>query len=95
MKAAKLVVAGMLLLALVPLPYAYYTLLRWVVTGVSGYSAYVSFNEDSIGWALTFAVVAILFNPFVPFYMEKESWAVLDLAAAVLFGISAFVSRDR
>ncbi|MBC8489673.1 MAG: hypothetical protein H8D45_26945 [Bacteroidetes bacterium] len=95
MKNVKLITAGLLLIAIAPLPYAYYTLLRWVVTAVSGYSVYLSFTEDSKGWAFVFVTIAILFNPIVPFYMDKSAWIIFDIVTAMLFGFNAFTKYNH
>ena len=94
MKNIKLITAVLLLIAVAPLPYAYYTLLRWVVTGVSAFCAYLTFNDESRGWAFGFAIIAILFNPILPFYMDKSSWIIFDVVTAGVFGFSAFVNKD-
>ncbi|ODS30893.1 MAG: hypothetical protein SCARUB_03990 [Candidatus Scalindua rubra] len=93
MKNIKYITAGLLLLAVLPLPYAYYTLLRWVVTAVSGYCAFLSYEDKSMGWAFGFGIIAILFNPIVPFYMDKTSWMIFDSVVAGVFGFNAFVSE--
>jgi hypothetical protein len=78
----------MLLLALDDLPYGYYQLLRWVTCGVALHSAFAYMNADSITWARIFFGMALLFNPVLPFYLSKDIWAGLDLAAAVLMAFS-------
>jgi hypothetical protein len=43
-----------------------------------------------------FVATAVLFNPFVPVYMSRESWVPLDVAALVLFisgGVKLRASR--
>jgi hypothetical protein len=95
MKNIKYITAGLLLLAVLPLPYAYYTLLRWVVTAVSGYCIFLSYEDKSMGWAFVFAILAILFNPLVPFYMDKSSWMIFDIVAAGLFGFNGFISNEE
>ena len=74
-------------------PYTYYQLLRWVVCGVGAYSAYIAYESGRTGWAGVFAVIAVLFNPIVPFYMQKEAWQALDLAAAVPFLVYPFTKK--
>ena len=86
MKNIKYITAGLLLLAILPFPYAYYILLRLVVTAVSGYCAFLLYKDNSMGWAFAFAILAILFNPLVPFHMDKSSWMIFDIVAAGLFG---------
>ncbi|ANM17172.1 hypothetical protein AMK06_CH02276 [Rhizobium sp. N541] len=82
-----LVPAGALLLALLPLPYGYYILLRLVVASFSLYLSYrYSGNAAKMtGWALAFLLVAVLWNPVVPIFLDRGSWFVLDLVAAVMF----------
>lgn len=88
-----LVAAAFLIGALGSWPYAYYQLLRWVVCGVGAYSAYVAYTQERKGWTGVFVVIAILFNPIMPFYMEREAWQILDVAASLPFLIFAFSKR--
>ncbi len=75
-------------------PYAYYQLLRWVVCGVGAYSAYMAHKSGRTSWAWVFGVIAVLFNPIVPFYLARNTWQVLDLAAAVPFLIFPFIKKQ-
>lgn len=74
--------AGMLLFAILPLPYGYYTLLRLVVCGCSIVYAIV-------GWhflkpiAILSGILALLFNPLIPIYLDKEAWIIINVIAAV------------
>jgi hypothetical protein len=82
-----LVPVGALLLAVLPLPYGYYFLLRWLVTAFSLYLAY-QYSENAsklTGWTLTYLLMAVLWNPVAPVFLDRESWFVLDLAAAGIF----------
>jgi hypothetical protein len=82
-----LVPVGALLLAALPLPYGYYILLRWLIAGFSLYLAYrYSGNAAKLtGWALTYLLIAVLWNPIAPIFLDRGSWFVLDLAAAAVF----------
>jgi hypothetical protein len=82
------VAAVMLFIAFADLPYAYYQALRWVVCGVTGYGAYMAYEGKNQTWAWAFGVTAILFNPIMPFYLERETWQLLDVAAAIMLFIS-------
>jgi len=68
------------------LPYAYYTLLRIVVSIVAGISAWQSYEGRQIGWAFGLAIMVLLWNPIFPFYMDKTVWIICDIiGAGVLF----------
>ena len=78
--------AAVLFIGVFPLPIGYYTLLRLVVTAAAAYIAYDTFQTDKqSGWIWVFGFVAILFNPLIPIYLNKELWMIIDFAAAILF----------
>jgi len=74
-----------LLLGALPLPYAYYELLRVLVAGFAAYFAWKEFdgNEKKVNsFTWIFGVIAVLFNPFLPIHLTKGIWVVVDLAVA-------------
>ncbi len=81
---AKGIVVVMLLSALGKHPYGYYQILRWVVAGVTSYSAYLAYQQRQIGWAWTLSIIAMVFNPIVPVYLERATWVVVDIVAAAI-----------
>jgi hypothetical protein len=87
---AKIVLAIALLLALAPLPYAYYQLLRWAVCGVAAFSAYQAYEKQKNAWMWIFGALAVLFNPIVPIYLSKQVWAILDVISAIILFTSLF-----
>lgn len=91
-----LVPIALLLIGLADLPTGYYTLVRIVVCLVSALSCYWSYKTDErIGMAtVTFAVLAVLFNPIIPVYLQdKGVWAVIDIVTAVLLGARYFTLK--
>lgn len=71
-------------------PYSYYQFLRWATVIASFYLAYAARNESRIGWTWTFAILGILFNPIVPFYLDRGTWQYFNLIAAITYAISIF-----
>lgn len=82
-------VAAMLFLALAPLPYAYYEILRVVVCGTFGYLAYVAVQRGANFHVALFAITAIIFNPIIPIYFDRAIWAVIDAGAGAALLFSA------
>lgn len=78
----------MLLLAILTLPYGYYTLVRISVTIYAVLVAVTFFNSEKVEGMYLFAAIAILFNPILPIYLTKEIWAIIDIVAA---GIIVFI----
>ena len=85
---AKLVAAGMLLGALGRHAYDYYVLLRWVVCGVGGLGAFRASEVGKKGWAWALGIVALFFNPIIPVHLTRETWAPIDVGAALLLLVS-------
>jgi hypothetical protein len=64
--------AVMLLVALLPLPYRFCTLLRFVVTICAAAIAYHHWHSGSKSIALAMGFIALLFNPLVPVYLTRR-----------------------
>jgi len=90
------VIAGILLLiALDRLPYDFYTLLRFVVCGVTAYGAYLALELKRKEWMWSFGIVAVLFNPIVPIHLRKDTWAFIDVGVAIFLFVSIFLFKDK
>ena len=76
----------MLGLALLPLPYAYYMLLRVAIFGVSAYFASTVFSGGKTGLAWVLAINALIYNPIFPVHMTKDGWTIINLFTIGLFG---------
>lgn len=78
--------AFLLVLAILPLPIGYYTFLRVVITAGAVVILITESKRKSFLWTPIFAVIAIVFNPFIPIYLyRKLLWMPIDLISASLF----------
>lgn len=71
-----LVPSALLLLALLPLPYGFYTPLRLVVCGATlllAYQEYQLHNQVS-GWVVVCVALGLIFNPIIPVHLTRELW---------------------
>lgn len=73
-----------LLVAVAPWPDAYYVGLRFLVSGICIFAAYVSVHERST-LLIPFLVAGVLFNPIVPAQMTRAVWIAADLVVATGF----------
>lgn len=80
----------MLFWALADNPYGYYQILRWVIAGTAGYSACLAYGQGKNAWVWIMVIIAILFNPIAPIYLQKETWSMLNMIVAVVIFISMF-----
>lgn len=83
------VASAMLMVGALPLPYGYYTLLRFVGCAVFAFAAYVAFERKSQYLPWVYALLAVVFNPFIKVHFPKEAWMVIDIAAGALLLASA------
>jgi hypothetical protein len=74
-------------IGILPMPYAFYGLLRLVVCGFAAYLARAEFSAtktwEPMGIALV--VTALIFNPFVPPGFSRGFWIMLDIVGAAVF----------
>jgi hypothetical protein len=84
------VTAAMMVIALFPLPEAYYNSLNVMVFGTFGWGAYRNLSPGSptLLLALVYALFAIVYNPLSQVYLPKEAFMALDVAGAVLILIT-------
>lgn len=77
--------------------YGFYTLLRFIVTLCSLYTAYVIFKIYNNQWKtyIIYISIAILFNPIIKIELEQETWAIMDFVTAVIIVIPLFYKRFR
>ena len=92
MREMKILAAGMLFLAIFKLPYEYYTLLRYAIFFIAAISALAIFDEHT-GIALGYVVIALLFNPISPIYLDKSTWIIIDILASITFICTANIDE--
>jgi hypothetical protein len=79
----KLLLAALLLLCLAPMPYGYYQLVRIVAMIVFAIMAYQYYGKKVMPLAITFAGLALLFQPFIMVALGRTMWNVVDVVVAV------------
>jgi hypothetical protein len=90
---ARVIAAALLVWAIYPHHRGYYTLLRWVTASVLAYGASLAVLQKKSGWAWTFGVLAVVFNPVVPVYIRsKMAWTWIDIGTAVVILISTVLT---
>ena len=96
MKTLLLICTGLLFIGLFDLPIGYYTLLRIVVT-IGSVAVVVSEFENGFNfWVITFGLIAILFNPLIPIYLnDKSAWMPIDIIAGILFIIKSLTIKTN
>ena len=76
-------------------PYAYYQILRWVVTIAALVGAYDAHEAKRTYWIAAFVAIAILFNPIAPIHLDKITWSLIDLVVASAIGTYLAIFRAK
>lgn len=87
-----IVAAILLLIAMFPLPYGYFTFLRLTVTAAASLWCWTAYSKDrSVGFNVILAgAIAVLFNPVVPVHLSRDLWQPIDVLAACCFFWKAY-----
>ena len=88
-------VATACILFAAPLGFSWgvYVLLRGIASPVLAYSALIASSVRREGWAWTFGVLALLFNPIFPVHLGRGLWAIVDFVTAGILLWSVFSLR--
>ncbi|MDD7526453.1 MAG: DUF6804 family protein [Bacteroidaceae bacterium] len=84
MKIPLFILSVLLLLCLLPMPYGYYMLVRFVSMVAFGVMAYRYYTQSKVALTVTFASLALLFQPFIKIALGRTIWNVVDVIVAIL-----------
>lgn len=80
---SELVIAMLLLICLLPMPYGYYQLLRFVAMIYFAYKAFCYYSVKQQTLMATFASLSLLFQPFFKIALGRTVWNVVDVVVAL------------
>lgn len=83
----------LLLLCLLPMPYGFYILVRFVAMCAFVVLAYIKFRDKAEKYALIYAALALLFQPFLKITLGKDVWQVVDVVVAIFLLWQLYTSR--
>lgn len=87
--AAPIVAAILLLVALAPLPYNGYMLIRVVATVVLVWAAVVAIRRREQTLAVALVFFALVLNPLIKFRLPREAWMAVDVGGALVLLFAA------
>ena len=82
-------IPGFLLIAapLISFPYGFYTFLRLTISISAGFIIYLRNKKvkkiDTI--SIIFAIIVILYNPFIPIHLTREIWTPINFISAAVY----------
>lgn len=75
--------AIVLLTCLFPMPYGYYTLVRFVAMIIFCCMAYGFYTDRNVSLCVIAGSLALLFQPFFKIALGKTMWNVVDVIVAI------------
>ena len=94
MKYLYLILAAMMLLCLAPMPYGYYTFVRFIAMIAFGVFAYTYYQKEEKALAVTFGALAVLFQPLIKIALGRTMWNIVDVVVAILL-VVLFIKERR
>ena len=82
-----------LLICLLPLPYGYYTLVRFAAMIVFGCMAFNFYKEGRLPLCVVAASLALLFQPIFKLALGRAMWNVVDVLVAVALIVLWYTHR--
>ena len=92
-KTIKLVLAGLLFICLLDMPYGYYQFVRVAATLVFVILAIQNYNSKLNAMTLLYVLLAILFQPIEKIALGREIWNALDVLVGL--GLLLLAWREK
>ncbi|PZP56253.1 MAG: hypothetical protein DI586_04280 [Micavibrio aeruginosavorus] len=85
------IVSLLVLIAIFPMPYGYYTFIKILVCLLSAYVAFQGYRECQKGiWPWAWASIAIIFNPIIQVELDEELWMSVDILVGTFFAVASY-----
>jgi len=92
----RLIAIIMLSIALLRLPYGYYTLMRVVLCFSFCYFIYDNFKlYKNYVFYMIFGLLAIVYNPVFPLHLGREIWVYVNIVTIVVLILSFVFLRSK
>lgn len=94
-KSIKIVLAILLFLCLMNMPYGFYEFVR--VASLLGFSllAYNSYKSNHMNLVIVYIGLALLFQPFFKVALGRLMWNIIDVVVGVFLVISIFTNNKK
>lgn len=89
----KLCIAALMILCLLPMPYGFYNLVRFISMIGFIILAVRAFNSNRNILAIVYGSLALMFQPFMKLVLGRDIWNVVDIVVAIL--LIGIVVKDK
>lgn len=89
----KIILALLLFLCLLDMPYGYYQFVRFAAMVVFAFMAYGASENGFKNAVFIYVALAVLFQPFVKITLGRELWNFIDVAVGVALILTAVKNK--
>lgn len=89
-KIIKSVLAILLMLCLLKMPFGYYELVRFISLIGFWYLGFISYKKGNQNEMIVFVSLALLFQPFIKVALGKDIWNIIDVLVSIGLIFSIF-----
>lgn len=82
-----------LLICLMPMPYGYYILIRYISAIAFGVMAYDYYYQKQKKMYVITLSLALLFQPLIKLPLGRDIWNFVDIVTAIFFDLLVFVEK--
>jgi hypothetical protein len=94
-KSTKIILAILLLLCLLDMPYGYYQFVRFAAMVGFAYLGYSAKEQNRKNELFLYIALAILFQPFIKIASGRTIWNIVDVITAIGLLISVFTDDKK
>lgn len=91
----KVVLAILMFMCLLNMPYGFYTLVRFAALIGFSILAYKANEDDRKTEMIIYGSLALLFQPFFKIALGREMWNIVDVIVGVGLLVSAFKNKPK
>lgn len=92
-KTSKLLLALLLFICLLKLPYGYYQLVRFIAFVVFAWLCFQASKEETTSKLFIYGALSLLFQPFFKISLGRELWNLVDVIVGIGLVISVFKKK--
>jgi hypothetical protein len=94
-KSTKIILAILLLLCLLDMPYGYYQFVRFAAMVGFAYLGYSAKEQNRKNELYLYIALAILFQPFIKIALGRTIWNIVDLVVGISLLVSSRTNRIK
>lgn len=90
----KLVLAFLMVLCLLPMPYGFYNLVRFLSMIGFAILAVRAYHNRRITLSVVYGSLVLMFQPFIKLVLGRDVWIIVDVAVALFLIVTIVKNKE-